>query len=165
MIRIWAFLAIVLFSVPIHAEPGPVGKWLMNEPVSMFTFGMAQLRQHVYGWKGTHPLAGVSIGVNYDWDENRITISLIRSEEPFDKEKCKQLLESARMQGGVYDGKLFRYRENSFYSDSFSPIGYVDKGAPKDYLKRIDEIIRIKVSFDGGGCEGRLVSSEILYRE
>ena len=57
---------------PLRAEPGPVGKWLMDEPTSLWELGMFRLEEYVRGWKGAHPLASYSSRVRYDWDQNRI---------------------------------------------------------------------------------------------
>ena len=46
-----ATMLVALLSVQqhsVHAEPGPVGQWLMKEPVTMWTFGMGQLRNYLY---------------------------------------------------------------------------------------------------------------------
>ena len=93
-------LAALAFTTIAHAEPGPVGRWLMNEPVSMWTFGMARLENYVGGWGVTHPLGSYPIAVFYDWEENRITIWVIAS-EPFDKRKCSTILKELRKNGSI----------------------------------------------------------------
>ncbi len=157
-------IAALAFTTVAHAEPGPVGLWLMNEPASMWTLGMARLERYVYGWNTMHPLGSYPVGVGYDWDENRITIWANVS-EPFDKNKCSMIVEEIRKSGHVVEGKILLapLRKSSTYADFFGPIGFGKPSAPEDYRERLDDIIRVRANFDGGGCEGSLVSTEVLY--
>ena len=147
-----------------HAEPGPVGGWLMKEPVSMWTFGMAQLRIHFFQLK-TPELKSVAKSVDYDWDQNRIEISAWTSEQ-FTEDRCGEILKAIRDGGGVTNGSLLQTgTDRSFYAGTFASIGYVTKDAPKDYLRMLDDIIVVKALMSGGSCQGELVSTEVLYRK
>ncbi len=53
--------------------------------------------------------------------------------------------------------------DHSWYANAFAPIGYVNKKAPKDYLSKLDKIILVRANMLGGSCQGRLVSTEIMY--
>ena len=33
-------MALIVLALPVRAEPGPIGNWLMNEPVTLFDWGM-----------------------------------------------------------------------------------------------------------------------------
>lgn len=152
-------------SGPLRAEPGPVGRWLMDEPASLWDLGMARLKEHIFGWKGAHPLASYTKGVNYDWDQNRITISISKNKEKFEKEKCAFILNRVRTSGGIKDGKPDTLLGHSYFSNLFSHIGYTHEKTPENYLQRLDKIFRVKVFLKNGSCEGKLISNEVLYSD
>ena len=66
-------LALVLASSGVKAEPSSAVKLLMSEPMSLFDYGMHQLREYV---EGLHTPAGRPsyLETNYNWEENRIVI-------------------------------------------------------------------------------------------
>lgn len=79
-------------------------------------------------------------------------------------ERCSRYLNMIRDRAGV-NGKTGEFKfdlDFSFYARYFSPQGFT-KGSPKDYLKKLDEIFVVKVSFLGFVCEGPLVFSKILF--
>lgn len=60
------------------AEPGPIGQWLMDRPVSLWDWGMMRAKENAQ--RAADQVAGatgrwVSV-VGYDWDTNEIEISL-----------------------------------------------------------------------------------------
>ena len=67
-----------------RAEPGPVGRWLMNEPASLFDLGMIRLNMEAKTWERPHDTFNIEMkeaygGIplyfaKYDWDENRIAV-------------------------------------------------------------------------------------------
>lgn len=169
---LWLIVAapIAIFSIApapvLHAEPGPVGQWLMDEPVSLWDFGMLGLREYLNGWKGKHPLASMAHGANYEWDRNRIVI-FVWTEEKFDKSRCKDIITELRKSGGITEQSTFLKEyviTNSIYANYFDR-GFRTGNEPKDYLKRLDQIIEVKAHMTGGSCEGPLVSSKVLYGE
>ncbi len=150
----------------LRAEPGPVGKWLMNEPASLWDVGMYRLEEYVHGWKGAHPLASYISRIRYDWDQNRIIIDIFVRKEDFEKEKCASIIKEVRDSGGVgEDGKPFTPCGYSYYSHLFSHLGFKNKDQPENYRQRLDKIFRIKVQFAIGSCEGKLLSNEVLYSD
>ena len=64
---------------PLRAEPGPVGKWLMDEPTSLWDLGMLRLEKIVDDWKG---LKDSEKDTYYDWNQNRIIIDLVENLSP-----------------------------------------------------------------------------------
>lgn len=62
------------FSTPLGAEPGPVGQWLMNEPVTLWDRGMDAINEAV-GQAVEDTLYETDSAV-YDWDNNEITIAI-----------------------------------------------------------------------------------------
>ena len=130
----------------------------------MWTFGMSRLRNYFVRLR-TIELKGVRKGVVYDWDQNRIQIG-VWTDETFSEDRCGKILEAIRDGGGVVNG-LTRSTgfDHSWYADSFGTIGYANPDAPKDYLSKLDKIIRVRADMSGGACQGRLVSTEIMYSQ
>lgn len=160
---LWLLVLTTINSGPLRAEPGPVGKWLMEKPASLWDLGMLRLEEFVFGWKGAHPLANYSVRVSYDWDQNRIMIEFFVEEE-FKKEKCAYIISRTRHSGGIdEDGKLSTTLNQSYYASFFSHMGYKTNEAPENYLRRLDKIFRVKVLFKNGSCEGKLLSNKVLY--
>ena len=64
---------------PAQAEPGPVGNWLMNEPLTLWDFGMMNMerdaKQAAEHIKTSD--SGWTAWAQYSWDNNEIEIRLI----------------------------------------------------------------------------------------
>ena len=60
------------------AEPGPIGQWLMDRPVSLWDWGMMRAKKHAQ--RAADQVAGAAgrwlSVVWYDWDSNKIEIGL-----------------------------------------------------------------------------------------
>ncbi len=63
---------------PARAEPGPIGKWLMSEPLTLWDHGMMNLEQDA-----DRAVEYVKLGdgnwiawTRYDWDNNEIEVAL-----------------------------------------------------------------------------------------
>ena len=39
-----ALVAALALGTPLRAEPGPIGEWLMDQPVSLWDMGMTRIR-------------------------------------------------------------------------------------------------------------------------
>ena len=127
----------------------------------MWTFGMSQLRYLFFNVRPTE-LKGVFKAVDYDWDQNLIQIKAW-TDESFSEDRCGTMLEAIRQGGGVTHGLRLKGLDHSFYADAFAPIGVVYTNAPKDYLSRLDKIIIVQTHMSGGSCQGRLVSTEVMF--
>jgi hypothetical protein len=161
---------VAMFSVApvpsLRAEPGPVGQWLMQEPATLWDLGMLGLRRYIYGWKGTHPLASMARGSDYEWDRNRIVI-YVWADEKFDRSRCKDIVIELRKSEGITQRGTYAKEsevKNSVYA-SFFDRGFRNGNEPKDYLKRLDQIFEVRSYMNGGSCEGPLVSTKVLYSE
>lgn len=68
---------------PLDAEPGPIGTWLMNEPVTLWDRGMDALEERA---REAHERVGraheiaMYSGAYYDWDNNEISIVMAFSQ-------------------------------------------------------------------------------------
>ena len=103
---------------PSYAEPGPVGQWLMKEPVTMWTFGMGQLRNHFDSLQ-TPELQDVVKAVDYGWDQNRIMFQVV-TDEAYSEERCAKILEAIRLGGLVKNGRIvfLERRDHTTYAGS-----------------------------------------------
>ena len=69
---------LVALAMPVRAEPGPIGNWLMNEPVTLWDWGMMRMEQaanNAASFAASDDGNG-GIWVTYDWDNNEIEIGL-----------------------------------------------------------------------------------------
>ena len=68
-------LVAILFATTTvgHAEPTPVVKYLMDEPVTLFDLGMLRLDRLFDDFK-VKDAKSVFVSVGYKWKENRISI-------------------------------------------------------------------------------------------
>ena len=186
-----AVLTVVLCLANVNApraEPGPIGRWLMDEPASLFDLGMLRLEMDAWRWERPHYTYNVQMKaaygtyptytVGYDWDENRIVVRgwmLQNINERTDAESaCKKILSHiSDMAGVVSDTGKLRHpgMTASRFADYFSHIGYLEAGEPEDYRSRLDQIFVIKGSVvhseDGQyvACSRRLLSTKVNFEE
>lgn len=154
-----SLLVLVVWLGPAAAEPGPNVNKLMNQPVSLFSFGLYRLEETVFNLFGarspralTAPLYGeqaYSTAVSYDWDANRIQIRMMQFEERpagWDlEEECRQVFSTARSAAfiNVETGEPRAASGSSWFGEHFTPIGYGMKGLPDDIAAQIDKIIEL----------------------
>jgi hypothetical protein len=182
-----AALAVVLCLANANAtraEPGPVVKWLMNEPASLFDVGMLLLSQEASEWvrfKFVKEFAAKYGGqtfflVDYDWDENRIYVSgyltadiVGRTEQ---KAACKALIIFMSDLAGVdaTTGRAYSALNSSSFSEHFGHADYEKTSQPKDYRSRLDQIFVLRAFIgppakQGTKCRRALISNEIYFEE
>lgn len=178
-IRISTFvLCLLSFGSPVSAEPTPSVQALMNQDVSLFSFGLYQLneritKQEVSGLKG---LANAS----YDWKSNRLRLVFHELQKPgFCVGKNDLACRSACERQYKSYRDLLCYGENcktvNLFSSYFSHIGYsrnvLDQKSDAtvaESLKDITEIeIRLKLSEDYTRvlvCEGPITREQPGFR-
>lgn len=168
-----------LLAQPVSAEPGPKVNQLMDTPTSLFSFGLYQLREYVVQQFGSFrgrqyqiPLSGLmafTTAVYYEWDTNRIVVSLGNFDKKPDnwdhEEDCKQAIAAVRGAAfiDIKTGEPFS-GSNSYFSSFFLPIGFSLKAIPEDTAASLDEIIQIEVqtalpSDGGASCNAPLVGT------
>jgi hypothetical protein len=144
-----------------RAEPGPVGRWLMTEPASLWELGMSRLQSLLLtGLPGDHPLARLWRNAYYSWDENRIYVT-VASDERYEEARCSYFVGELRSLANVKDGKPLN-GESSLFANQFAR-GFSTHDEPEDYTERLDEIMVLRVDMDGGACHGRLLSDEVVH--
>jgi hypothetical protein len=145
---------------PALAEPGPVGRWLMAEPASLWELGMTRLQDLLLnGLPAGHPLAGLWRNASYGWDEDTIYVSAA-SQEGYGAARCSRLLDGLRDLAGVEGGRP-RNAESSLFANQFAR-GFSTVGEPAGYTRRLDGIVALRVDMDGGSCRGRLLAEEAV---
>ena len=65
-----AFLCFAV-TTQLHAEPGPIGRYLMSKEVSLFSFGLFQLEEFIGELETEH---AAKFWAFYAWDKNRIQL-------------------------------------------------------------------------------------------
>lgn len=161
------------------AEPTPGVRALMNEEVSLFSFGIYQLRERIRG-QIISELKGFT-GVEYDWKTNRLKLSFMETQRPGacggkDDNKCRATCEKQ------YESirSLLCFGENckdlNLFAMYFSHIGYSRKGVREqssdsevaESLKDITEIeIKLRLTDNFSRvlvCEGPITREKPSYR-
>ena len=114
------------FSTPLGAEPGPVGQWLMNEPVTLWDRGMDAINEAV-GQAVEDTLYETDFAV-YDWDNNEITIAINATVEKdfISHDICNTLRRAAI---GAIAGIGWDWDKRDYTQSEF-PSGYGGEGQP-----------------------------------
>lgn len=172
-------LTFCVFCSVSHAEPTPGVRALMNQDVSLFSFGIYQLREQVKD-QVVPGLKGFTL-VRYDWKTNRLKLSLSETQRPGfcggkDDAKCRNMCERQyeNLRSFLCWGE--NCKDGNFFGGYFSHIGYStnvagDKKSDTDLaesLKDITEIeVRLRLSEDFSRvliCEGPITRERPSYR-
>ena len=181
-----AVVAFASLLATSHALAGPDGtaKYLMNEPASMMDLGIERLKsivtfKNVFGAEYGKTRAG--IGINYDWDENKVVIDLFPDQQFQDAAAFDAY---ARSHIGIVRALLWVNPDTgrvdakgangaSLVATFFTHAGYTRKNTPKDLDKEIDKLILVRVRGVAGSkspthtelpisCQGQLVETQVL---
>ena len=152
------------FTSIVRAEPGPIGQWLMNQPVTLWDIGMMRAEEaakdagHVADDLGT----GL-IWAQYNWDNNEIDISLhvIDALIPITHERCNQTRRSfiADIVGAV---PFHLEREENLVHEIllgqidswFSHHGFQAGDRDEELAEKLARIIFVKVSLSKVDADG-----------
>ncbi len=170
-----ATLAIAVYNTTVRADPGPIGNWLMNEPLSLFDWGMYKVSKDTeYAsdrLKNEHSLA-LAIGwTHYDWDNNEILIIMHLSSEGLyhaTHDNCnffrQRLLESLTFY--IKDPKTDPKVDYSEFATIavgswFSHNGFESGNRPEDLGKKLARIVWVEVNYTDVGegsisCKARI---------
>jgi hypothetical protein len=120
-----------------HAEPGRVARWLMDEPMSMFDWGLYKTDKAVANLKslkGTFPNEFFFASADYDWELNRIRIRVSFHGKGTDAE-CIENIKRAK---GAFLNYTWNERDQpKAAKDVFAALfshegGYKSKNQPSD---------------------------------
>ena len=157
--------ALLFIPMKIHAEPSSAVSRLMQEPFTMFDWGLYQLEKSIENYEFTdlglarmnmdkHGLFGekdpqastISAQIDYEWDSNKIITTFLvgttysRLEKFSAKELCKNITNRVRI-GFLPDNPAVR----SFVSIArfFEHKGFSTLKDKQERMKKIDEIEKI----------------------
>jgi hypothetical protein len=111
----------------LHAEPTPTVNALMNQNVSLFSYGLQRLDARL---DRVFEKDGGFAGVKYDWDRNRITLSYLNFDSPcatLSRDACEALCRKQldRLIQTVCFGK--NCETLSFFGNYFAHYGFTKK--------------------------------------
>lgn len=166
--RVVRALFLMLLLLPcsqVTAEPDAKVQWLMDEPVSLFDFGIYRLREYLeHREEGEVRLGGSPTRVTayYVWDENRIYIV-------------------ATTVDAAPEAEISTWCENTFHrlvnqtlgpnphSMLFSHHGYISAGEPKDHEEHLNSLTILvamaPISEDGERAVAKGVCERPFNRE
>ena len=168
--RLVLLLLLGLVSIG-HAEPSPSIRYLMNEPVTLFDWGILRLYEYLDEYTShylnTNSVRDIYCTVRYDYKKNNIIISMIvtrqmqsQSEAPSSvragsREICRTITQTLR-QEFLTDRDSHVRRASGIYR-FFGHIGFRGKEEPVDAFDEIERITVIEVSVYSETDLGRLV--------
>ena len=160
-----AFLCFAVTS-QLHAEPGPIGRYLMSKEVSLFSFGLFRLDGYMKELE-TKQLA--EFWAAYVWDENRIRLwaMSLHKQVAATKDNCTNLMRAIRNHGLVDPTGKPYLDVGSKYSGFFQPIGYSEKNEPENLRQKMDQIfvVHVRIHDKSGNkiyCKGPLLSNKVF---
>ncbi len=177
MIRILILIFIFMCSSykPVLAGPTPSMSYLMNEPASLLDMGMFKLNMHLSN-SLFRDSTGTVLKVNYDFDENRITIGIVSFKEVSNidkgKEYCREIIDNIKLALLVNPntGAPFVSDVPGILQIFFSHEGfYKKKNQPKNLYSDLDKLtdIGVVVGIEDNKtsltCKSPLLSKEIMY--
>ena len=167
-----ACIAAAIASTPAASEPGPVGNWLMNEPLSLWDKGMLEMRQAARSAAkklrdkgiGSEGMREDTVLTHYDWHNNEIEIRLNDplSKGPLTHQNCNMIRIAFIRQlfafGFSLEGKALQEAVLGDIRDWFSHYGYARIGRDKKLAEKLTRIIFVRVqlyrNYRGSGSKG-----------
>ncbi len=178
LLRTIVLTTILIIVAPVvRSEPGPIGQWLMNEPLTLFDWGIYRINKEIqktvnvvnrdffkYDLEKSPNDSPVYGGVYYDWDNNEINIYLrIRDD------KSKHSVYVPTHDNCVFVREWLLYRltptpSNAFETDLdndkfwihfrvnnwFSNYGFSSKDRPENLGEKLARIIWVEVNLSDG---------------
>jgi len=176
-------------SIGIHAEPSKTVTYLMNEPLSMWDYGLYQLDNRLMDisliQSGKISKTKFFATSSYDFESNRITIF---ASTPLDlsnipsyrfeassitvaKAYCKDMIGSVRSRLNANNRQLFAVTgQNSSVCGYFKHNGFKNALEPSNICNELESMIEIKTLVevkDGVAvrCNGALINESIYYSQ
>jgi hypothetical protein len=157
------------------AEPAAKIKYLMNEPVTLFDWGIYRLDKyfedvHIEGAQST------ILWTSYDWDKNILTLNFTVETNTKSRDEAKKigksLIDMVRVSLGVDPDNGKPYAGNSrLYTQHFSHSSAQDDSKPKGLESELDNITVIEVLVVAGDyqrglkCKAPLLGTKIMFEE
>ena len=161
---------LVALAMPSHAEPGPIGQWLMNDPLTLWDRGMMLAREEA-NTAGDRVAkdAGASgyTLTSYNWDNNELDFNLNLRLFPGDvsHENCNKMRRSFISALTVpikLDEAAVRKLLPTQISAWFSHEGFQRKSRDEKLGEKMARIIFVRVNLSGKGgfitCRERIMT-------
>ena len=170
-----ACVVVAASSSPAASEPGPIGQWLMNEPMSLWDKGMFvadRAARDAAQYVGAHRGKRVSGSAGYSWEDNEITLyfNVTGFNAAVTHEKCNELRRyfigymSYGAHSDRFQGQQARKQIAVAVSDWFSHEGYQSSGRDKRLGEKLARIIFVRVSLwnkaESITCRDRITVSD-----
>ena len=163
--RLIVTVALMLLANSAHAEPGPIGQWLMNDPLTLWDHGMMRAENEAdEAAKRVAKKLDIQVmgaWVYYSWDDNEITISMtvLNFPEKLSHANCNEVRRffiaeliglgpswgSATEQGASID-YLMHYK----IGDWFSHRGFQRGDRDEELSEKLARIIFVRVLLISG---------------
>jgi hypothetical protein len=156
-------LSLLVATTPVSAfaEPAPATTWLMNEPMSIWDWGIFRLQGRVDNMKEVQSLlrdAKWFFGdVEYDWDANRIKIQIALDSSALTSKSCIENMRQAKAVLTNYTFEASKQREAAIamIAGTFSHAGgYQSKNEPKKLAEEIARLVQIEVQLHTKDSQG-----------
>ena len=151
-----ACVVVAASSGPAASEPGPIGTWLMNEPVSLWDKGMFaadRAARDAAQYVGAHRGQRAYGSAGYSWEDNEITLyfNVAGFNGAVTHEKCNELRRYfiGYVSYGAHSmsqGQQAREKIAATVSDWFSHAGYQSLGRDEKLGEKLSRIIFVRVN-------------------
>jgi hypothetical protein len=138
-----AYLAFLIStSLPSAAEPGRVATWLMNEPMSLFDWGVYKTDKKMADLKTIKETYSAQFffgSADYDWNANRLQLRV----SFIGKETEAECIENIKRAKGAFLNYTWSEREQAkIAKEVFAALfshegGYKSKGQPEDIGEQV----------------------------
>ncbi|OHY72932.1 hypothetical protein [Marinobacter sp. AC-23] len=149
-----AIIPMLLLLASSNASSGPnkTVSYLMNEPLTMFEWGLYKVKDEIFSieFEDLDLTFRNLAGVEYDWEGNRINLSLtIYPEYAFfkkvgGKKICKLALQKVKSRFGY--GVEAKYRELFGINTYFEHKGFTNKSKPESLAEDLENITKIMIN-------------------
>lgn len=164
-------LSLVALSSMGWAEPSPMVRYLMKEPVTLFDWGIIRLYEYVDGFAKDYlknnAVQDIYSTVTYDSLSNNILITFVVTQKPVPKGQasqseatspkniCMAIVQAMRREFLADRNPLLR-RSSGIYR-FFGHVGFRGEKEPLDAFEEIENITLIRVSVYSARDPGRLI--------
>lgn len=171
---------LILLSTQLSAEPSTTAKYIMNDSLSMFEWGLYQIEDSLSEkkFKELDLIFRTITDTKYDWDSNQIKISMTiypsfeKLNSIGEKDACRTALTDIKQHFGFgYDKEI-----RSFLSISrhFKHKGFINKSEPKSFMDDIENMVKVTVNIYGSKnnkpnfsnkatCTSKLLEKDIYF--
>ncbi len=172
---------LLLIAQLVFGEPTEKISWLMNEPLTLFEWGIFKLEQKLNKHVKHKEMPNLHFSVWYYWDRNRISIfgSSSHNEQKTEEEAkrlCKEIIYLVKHQFEInlQTGQPYEFFENSTLGVCFAHFGFKAVTRPEGIEKELDNITEIIAQVhtypDGEDwktikCQAPLLGTQIMFVE